>query len=302
MHFAISDTKLFLRINLLRVVPLHVKNFAKTGCSKAGSTVHTSVEFVTNHSSSQLFYFLNCRVPIAINAKPRSSRLKDKNKDEGEKLVKVLFVQDVAHSCELLHNLGNGSSIVLLPESSSDILGVNPRMGVGLGSYKEAVKTSRDLVCNDFMLGKNNGIKPAKGFYSVKGKLTSLYGRNSLNGADNISTWTPHILSTKTEREDTIQVDQLSNQRLFSCATCGILSFACVAVVQPREPTARYLMSSACSFFNDWIASSGVTSDGFNVAGADAVTSELNSCPSRLNVAFFLFSFFLADFTWWFDV
>ncbi|XP_044487373.1 lysine-specific demethylase REF6 isoform X2 [Mangifera indica] len=251
--------------------------------AKAAAIRRASINYPPMVSHFQLLYdlaiALHSRVPIAINAKPRSSRLKDKNKDEGEKLVKVLFVQDVAHSCELLHNLGNGSSIVLLPESSSDILGVNPRMGVGLGSYKEAVKTSRDLVCNDFMLGKNNGIKPAKGFYSVKGKLTSLYGRNSLNGADNISTWTPHILSTKTEREDTIQVDQLSNQRLFSCATCGILSFACVAVVQPREPTARYLMSSACSFFNDWIASSGVTSDGFNVAGADAVTSELNSCP-----------------------
>ncbi|KAJ0049107.1 hypothetical protein Pint_15614 [Pistacia integerrima] len=244
------------------------------------STAHMNIEFATNHSPSQLSYFLKCRVPIAISAKPRSSRLKDKKKDEGETLVKELFVQDVAHNSELLHILGKGSSIVLLPESSSDILGVNPRMALGLCSYKEAVKTSRDLVSSDFMLGKNTGIKPGKGFYSVKGKFTALCERNSLlNGADNICTWTSHMLSTKNEGEETIQGDRLSDQRLFSCATCGILSFSCVAVIQPREPTARYLMSSDCSFFNDWIVGSGVTSDGCNVAGVDAITSELNSRP-----------------------
>lgn len=182
-----------------------------------------------------------------------------------------------------------------LPESSSDILGVNRRITLGQCSYKEAVKNTRDLVSNDIMLDKNNGIKPRKDFYSEKGKFTSLCERNSLlNGVDHICTQTSHILFTKTEREDTTQGDWLSDQRLFSYAICGILSFSCVTVIQPQDLTARFLMSFDCSFFNDWIVGSGVTSDGLNVADVDAITSKLNSYPSRLYVAILLFWFSFA--------
>ncbi|KDO69371.1 hypothetical protein CISIN_1g0010001mg, partial [Citrus sinensis] len=127
------------------------------------------------------------------------------------------------------------------------------------------------------MVGKNNGINPVKGYCSVKGKFASLYARNSsLSETDNIRTWNSQILSTDTERQNTVQGDQSSDQRLFSCVTCGILSFACVAVIQPREPTARYLMSADCSFFNDWIVGSGV-SGAFRAAGEDVIASEHNS-------------------------
>ncbi|KAL5748255.1 hypothetical protein ACOSQ2_025552 [Xanthoceras sorbifolium] len=264
--------------------------------AKDAAIRRASINYPPMVSHFQLLYDLAIalcsRIPMAISAKPRSSRLKDKKKDEGETLVKERFVKDVVQNNELLHILGKGSPIVLLPRSSSDIsvcsdlrvgsqLGVDPSMSLGLCSNKGAIESARGLVSNDIMLGRSNGIMPVKRFYSAGGKFTSLCERNSsLSGTENPRTWTSQILPTDTEREDTVQGDRLSDQRLFSCVTCGILSFACVAIVQPREPTARYLMSADCSFFNDWIVGSGVPSNGFNVAAGNGITSERNS-PSR---------------------
>jgi hypothetical protein len=76
---------------------------------------------------------------------------------------------------------------------------------------------------------------------------------------------------------ETSQGDGLSEQRLFSCVTCGLLNFSCVAIVQPREPAARYLMSADCSFFNDWVAASGLPgSNKYTAPHEDAHIPEPN--------------------------
>jgi len=208
-------------------------------------------------------------MPMGNSAGPRSSRLKDKKKGEGETVVKELFVQNVVQNNELLHILGKGSSIVLLPRSSSDIsvcsklrvgsqLRVNPTLTPGLCSSKEA----------------NQGIGQVKNFLPVKGKFGSFYER-----FDNICSSNSKTLNTDSERGSTAQGDGLSDQRLFSCVTCGILSFACVAIVQPRDAASRYLMTADCSFLNDWTVGSGITGNGFTIANGDAITSDQNTHP-----------------------
>lgn len=234
----------------------------------------------------------SCRIPGGISAEPRSSRLKDKRKSEGETVIKELFVQDVLQNNDLLHGLGEGSSIVLLPRSSSDI-SVCSKLRVGSQQLKmnpgyslnacnsEGVNSSKGLVSEDLVFSRNQGIKQMKGFYSVKEKFASLCERNrvsSLTVNDNICSSSSKSLDT--ERE-TSQGDGLSDQRLFSCVTCGILSFACVAIVQPREPAARYLMSADCSFFNDWVVGSGASTNKFTVVPGDATASEKNTFTGR---------------------
>nr|CAD1820031.1 unnamed protein product [Ananas comosus var. bracteatus] len=68
------------------------------------------------------------------------------------------------------------------------------------------------------------------------------------------------------KNDGALQGDGLLDQGLLSCVTCGILSFACVAVVQPREAAVRYLMSSDCGFLNDQSAGSGGTSEVDNIS------------------------------------
>ncbi|XVF08775.1 hypothetical protein REPUB_Repub07fG0031900 [Reevesia pubescens] len=260
-----------------------------------------SINYRPMVSHFQLLYDLALelcsRVPMSTSAKPKSSRLKDKKKSEGETLVKELFVQNLKQNNNLLHILGKGSSVVLLPKSSSDTslcsnlrvasqLRINPRMSLGLCNYKEAVKSSRDLTSDEIMLGGNEEIKGVKGFYSLRGKFASMYEGNrdsSFSGTDYFCRLPSQTLNTSMERESSVQGDALSDQRLFSCVTCGILCFACVAVLQPTEQAARYLMSADCSFFNDWTVGSGITRDGFAAAHGDAISSEQNPCTRWRN-------------------
>ncbi|XP_010550712.1 PREDICTED: lysine-specific demethylase REF6 [Tarenaya hassleriana] len=207
------------------------------------------------------------RVPASLTTKPRSSRLKDKKKSEGERLTKELFVQNVIKNNKLLHSLGRGSLVVLLPRSSSDISVCSDlRVGSQLRTNQEkTLQVFRDdvkpeeLGSSYGMIGFNNDTKLDKGTVSVKEKFTSLCERNR-----NFPSWGNNtqgtLIDARRERGD--RAEGLSDQRLFSCVTCGILSFDCVAIVQPREAAARYLMSADCSFFNDWTVGSGLASSG----------------------------------------
>lgn len=263
--------------------------------AKDAAIRRASINYPPMVSHFQLLYdlalALHSRMPVGNSTGPRSSRLKDKKKGEGETVVKELFVQNVVQNNNLLHILGKGSSIVLLPRSSSDIsvcsklrvgsqLRVNPTLTPGLCSSKDMMKLkSSNLVSDDLVPDRNQGIGQVKSFVPVKGNFGSLYERNriSLSGFDSICSSNSKTLNTGSERGSTVQVDGLSDQRLFSCVTCGILSFACVAIVQPREPASRYLMSADCSFFNDWVVGSGISGDGFTVANGDAITSDQNT-------------------------
>ncbi|KAJ6761394.1 LYSINE-SPECIFIC DEMETHYLASE REF6 [Salix koriyanagi] len=255
--------------------------------AKDAAIRRASINYPPMVSHFQLLYDLALefctRIPVNISAKPRSSRLKDKQKGEGETLVKEQFVKNVMHNNDLLHILGKGSSVVLLPRSSSDIsvcsklrvgsqLRVNPTLG--LSSPKDFMKSSKSSGSDDILLDENQEINQVKGFFSVKAKFASLCERNrfsTLNGNECTQSM------NSTERVSSIHGDKLSDQRLFSCVTCGILSFDCLAIIRPKEAASRYLMSADCSFFNDWVVGSGVTRDVLTVAGGTANIPEQNS-------------------------
>ncbi|XP_050377779.1 lysine-specific demethylase REF6 isoform X2 [Argentina anserina] len=207
-----------------------------------------SINYPPMVSHFQLLYDLALalcsRTPVRSSAEPRSSRLKDKKKGEGETVVKGLFVKDVIQNNELLHVLGKGSSIVLLPQSSSDI-SVCSKLRVG-----SQLRVNSD----DLIIDGNQGIKQVKGLYMVNGKLASSCESSwhiSLNENGNVSA-PSKMLNMSAKGESNVEGEGLSDQRLFSCVTCGILSFSCVAIIQPREAAARYLMSADCSFFSGW--------------------------------------------------
>ncbi|KAL7191779.1 hypothetical protein ACSBR2_023786 [Camellia fascicularis] len=225
-------------------------------------------------------------IPKSISTKPRSSRLKDKKKGEGEALIKELFVEDVMRNNDLLHILGEGSSIVLLPQNSLDVcsnlriasqLKGSHRLPLGLCNPEEEMKASESLVSENIMIDRKRGLKQFASFYPVKGKSSPMFDGSRLSllsGSDDACTLASQTHKADAGRERTAQGDRLSDQGLFSCVTCGILSFACVAIVQPREEAAHHLMSADCRNFNNQDDGPGVTSDGLTAA---AILPELNS-------------------------
>ncbi|WCJ36194.1 Lysine-specific demethylase REF6 [Euphorbia peplus] len=251
--------------------------------AKDAAIRRASINYPPMVSHFQLLYDLALelctRIPVSIGTKPRSSRLKDKQKGEGDTLVKQVFVENVVHNNDLLHKLGKRSSVVLLPRNSSDIsvcsnlrigsqLRVNP--SPGLCRNKGIMKSSESPDPYETLPDRNQETSQVKGLVSTKDNFASLCERSRfslLNGID-----PTRIMDSSIDYEGNLHGEKLSDQRLFSCATCGILSFDCMALVQPSEAAARYLMSADCSFFNDWTVGAGVINDGFAVASGSINT------------------------------
>lgn len=247
------------------------------------------ISFLLNMSYQLLSFtliFLLPRVPLTTVPEPRSSRLKDKKKGEGETLVKELFLQDVVQNIELLNTLGKGSPVVLLPRDSINnsiqtksragyLIKANSDLSLGLCSSSTNGKLK---ILNDVKLDRK---KRSKGPYSMKGKFPKSSGGSRLplfggsNGESCASPYENEKIDTEGERR--AQCDRLPNKGLFSCVTCGILCFACVAIVKPTEVAARYLMSANCSNFTEWDNGSKANSECLTLYGGNAEIAELST-------------------------
>nr|XP_010927559.1 lysine-specific demethylase REF6 [Elaeis guineensis] len=250
--------------------------------AKEAAIRRASINYPPMVSHFQLLYALALslctRMPRGIRSEPRSSRLKDKMKGEGEEMVKNIFVQSVIQNNHLLSVLlDKGSSCVVLPQNGPDSplcsnslvrsqVKVKPRLSLGLCSHQEALEASRLLPSND-MLGWNAGIRDLSGFGTLKGNSVSVCQGKIISsatckfGTADFYTSSLDSQNGEGEKEGTLQGDGLLDQGLLSCVTCGILSFACVAVIQPREAAAKCLMSTDYGFLGDHIDGSGELRD-----------------------------------------
>lgn len=201
---------------------------------------------------------------------PRSSRLKDRKKGEGEMLVKDLFFQDMMQNNEMLHNLGKGSSVILLPQnslshsfSSSTTArfqwNSKSRLFPSLCSPDLELKSTSSNASDESMLNSKQGINQTKG-RALNRTFSSLFGSIGVGTQEEKNESEPKKASH-------------CEQGLFSCVTCGILCFACVAIVQPTEEAAQYLMSADCTTLNNW----GESDSDLNHT-RDAKALNLNHC------------------------
>ncbi|KAJ8450621.1 hypothetical protein Cgig2_020258 [Carnegiea gigantea] len=259
--------------------------------AKDAAIRRASINYPPMVSHFQLLYDLALaicsRVPMGNTAQPRSSRLKDKRKGEGETLIKQMFVQDVIQNNELLYILGQGSEVVLLPHNSSEKFvwsnlrvgskyKVKPGLPFSLYSSEEAIKASDDI-----MLARD--VNQPKAFYSSKEKSASMSQKSGLPSQKSKDSLPPGTQDSGTEKEGPTAGDGLSDRGLFSCVKCGIWTFACVAIIQPTEAAAEYLMSADCNFFNDWIAGSGASSHGIDVTDGGGNLSEPDSFSGSMD-------------------
>nr|GMD34542.1 lysine-specific demethylase REF6 [Ipomoea batatas] len=214
------------------------------------------------------------RMSKNIRTEPRSSRLKDKKKDEGEALVKDFFVQDLEQNNSLLHMLGRGSSVILLPRNSTENFitanfqgsqfKVKPGLFSSVDCPDDAVETGKDLDLDYPLIGRKQGMKQTLGVCSNKGKSSPLCEstRLPISGRDsNVSSAIAHAngnMNTASERAY-YNCDRSSEHGLFSCVTCGILCYTCVAIVQPTKAASRCLMSTDYASFSQWREAGGGT-------------------------------------------
>ncbi|KAF9600301.1 hypothetical protein IFM89_005887 [Coptis chinensis] len=255
-------------------------------------------------SHFQLLYALALtfcsRVPMSLSQEPRSSRLKDKKRGEGERMVKECFLQSVIQNNDLLHILSShGFSCVLLPQNTSEVsllsntcIGtqkkIKPVISVGVGSNTEASEASTVLFSDETKLGTNVRLRSITGFDSVNETSKPVFRGDrvgSLPHQCNVDLSTTVIGSADMEKDTNYQGTGLLDHGRFPCVQCGILSFACVAVIQPREAASQCFMSADCSFFNDWKVGSGFLKDTFSVADENE-TFEPNCSSGAIKKAY----------------
>ena len=239
-------------------------------------------------------------MPLICVSEPRSSRLKDKMRGEGEVMVKETFIQNVIETNDLLSILqSKGSSCIVLPQkniydsplrSNSLVraqLKMKPRLSLGLCSREEALEASRNFPSSDVLIGRNDGIGHLNGLCALKGNSLSLCQASATSDKSGTSARNSSASDSQlaeNEKESAVHSDGLLDQGLLSCVTCGILSFTCVAVVHPREAASRYLMSADCGFLNDQNVG-GENYDGNNGTNWNRGTSDMLYVSGKLQLS-----------------
>lgn len=217
-------------------------------------------------SHSQLLYDLaisfSSSVPTSIKPEPRSSRLKDKLKVEGEASVKRLFLEDMMQNNNLLHNLGKGSAIVILPEEFSDKRNPVKSNGSQFGfGQNDGFKFSTNSSDSDDAVQDKKPMRKLSSFCASSSSLLASYNMGS-------------------GRYKGGECDKKPDPGIFSCVTCGILCYACVAIIRPTEAAAGYLMSADCKGISDLVAATEFFAANEDASVVDAESS-LGKIPKR---------------------
>lgn len=152
-------------------------------------------------SSADFFIFWGSRVPISLLLGARSSRLRDRQREERELLVKKAFVEDMQNeNCLLSSLLGKDSSYLAVAW--------NPNM---LSSHSN----QSDSVSNP----PEENIVNSSGCSSLSGEL-GLY----VEAHD-------ELIMANNDLFFDFQVDSGT----LACVACGILGFPFMCVIQPSE-------------------------------------------------------------------
>jgi len=170
---------------------------------------------------------------------PRSSRLRDKKKNESEIMIKETFVGSVIENNNYLSILLDKSSCVIIPEIEFPLPSF-PTMMVPEVTVKQALiagpcsnsqKKDEDMLASATTSSVCNGRK----LYETK------------FGTVNSSAFllNPEVQSGVIEKGRSHQGGGLLDQGRLPCVQCGILSYACVAIIQPKE-AAVHVISQEC--------------------------------------------------------
>uniref|UniRef100_K3Z4E6 C2H2-type domain-containing protein n=1 Tax=Setaria italica TaxID=4555 RepID=K3Z4E6_SETIT len=191
---------------------------------------------------------------------PRSSRLRDKKKNEGEIMIKETFVGSVIENNNFLSILLDKSSCVIIPEikfplpsfPTSMAPEVTVKQGLIAGTCSISQKKAED------MLAYGNAIDEIKGFEKMsESQSSSATTSSACNGRKLYETkfgmvnssallLNSEIQSGVIEKGGSHQGCGLLDQGRLPCVQCGILSYACVAIIQPKEAAVQYVISQEC--------------------------------------------------------
>ncbi|KAB8117198.1 hypothetical protein EE612_058908 [Oryza sativa] len=209
----------------------------------------------------ELALSLRPREPKNFYSVPRSSRLRDKNKNEGDIMVKENFVGSVTENNNLLSALLDKNSCIIVPNADFFI----PSFPVALESEVTVKQRFTAGPCSISQQGAENmaadhvAVDKVTEIQDMSGSLypceTSLVGcsnrklyetKYGQRDAAALCLSTSEIQSRGIDTARSHPAGGILDQGRLPCVQCGILSFACVAIIQPREAAVQFIMSKEC--------------------------------------------------------
>ncbi|KAK3139638.1 hypothetical protein QOZ80_5AG0386710 [Eleusine coracana subsp. coracana] len=204
----------------------------------------------------ELALSLRPRDPKNLHDVPRSSRLRDKKKNEGEIMIKETFVGNVIENNNFLSVLLGKGSCIVIPEIEFPLPSMVPEITVKQGLVAGICNISQPK--NEDMLDDAiYSIKEVENMsesQSASATSSSVCNRRKLYEtkfgtvtSTALCFSTPEIQSGVSGKSRPHQGVGLLDQGRLPCVQCGILSFACVAIVQPKEAAVQFVISRECS-------------------------------------------------------
>ncbi|XP_062203861.1 lysine-specific demethylase JMJ705-like [Phragmites australis] len=205
----------------------------------------------------ELALSLRPREPKNFHGVPRSSRLRDKKKNEGEIMVKETFVGSVIENNNFLSILLGKSSCIIIPEIEFPLPSFPMMMapedtvkqGLIAGSCSISQKKAEDMLVDGYVIDEIRGVENMSESQSASATTSSACNRRKLYetkfGKVNSTAFclsTSEIQNAVIEKGRSHQGGGLLDQGRLPCVQCGILSFACVAIIQPKEAAAQFVI------------------------------------------------------------
>uniref|UniRef100_A0ACD5XP48 Uncharacterized protein n=1 Tax=Avena sativa TaxID=4498 RepID=A0ACD5XP48_AVESA len=201
---------------------------------------------------------LRQREPKDFHTFPRSSRLRaKKKKDEVDIMVKEKFVGSVIENNNLLSILLDKSSCIIVPEIAFPPASFPTMMEPDFtlkqsltGGHCSIVRHAVENMSVDVALDTSIVVENMSGSQSVTEASFSACNRRKVYETKYSELDTAAFcLSISKVQSGVIDKDRspwgggLLDQGRLPCVQCGILSFACVAIIQPREAAVQFVMS-----------------------------------------------------------
>ncbi|KAH9324497.1 hypothetical protein KI387_004675 [Taxus chinensis] len=286
--------------------------------AKEAALRRAAMNYLPMMSHQQLLYMLSLSfpswIPVSLAAEPRSSRLKDRKRNEGEMEVKKFFVNDMIHNNHLLNLLlQKESTCYAVLWDSADVPSGSPSLPscVSMLSYPNSRSTfiassletlkSDSEMARDMMICKEEELC-AEGILEMNRTLSDpmrvktssdrCQQENMLSCSDDRpmeihgeeNSMECQSMGIDLPSGDSIDLDTGT----LVCAACGLLGFPCMAIIQPSKAAARNLFPTGYKVVDKHLGTSEVDNSGKDVSCAEAEDTTTHRTVDNCTVDFLL--------------
>ncbi|XP_058083388.1 lysine-specific demethylase ELF6 isoform X2 [Magnolia sinica] len=217
--------------------------------AKEAAVRRAAMNFLPMLSHQQLLYMLTMsfvsRVPRALLPGVRSSRLRDRKKEEREILVKKAFIDDVVNENYLLSVLlgkESTSRAVLwdpesLPSPSNSSLSVGPAVSVEANGLLVCERNKEDGSCkgNAFDDASANVAETSSGNARSANLQKPDIHNNKVDGTSSYMEAVDYLY----EDDDDLPCGMHVDSGTLACVACGVLGFPFMSIVQPSDRASK---------------------------------------------------------------